>query len=85
MSKAYGVTLYHDEPEEASADARGLATYFTSKKAALNAGRRHLGDYWQTGDIGIGEYTPAEFGVRPPRFEYDEDAVPIRFGKDWIE
>lgn len=83
--KRYAVTLYHDEPEEASADVKGLADYFTTERAALAAGRRALTDYWQTGDVVPGEYDPPVFGVRPDYFETDPEATPVRFGPGWTE
>lgn len=87
--KREGVTawqpiLYHDEPEEASADSRGLAVWFT-ERGAINAAKGNLTDYWQTASVYRGTWYPGQLGVRPDHFEYDEETTAIRVGKGWVE
>ena len=83
----WSVTLYHDEPEEASADTMALAHGgpFVTEQDAIEAAQRNIDDHWQTATVDLGTWFPGTLGVRPSRWEYDDDDPAIRVGNGWVE
>lgn len=69
----YAATIYHDSEDNASDDWRDLGYYRTLLAAvkAVNAAKDPAHG-WYTGGVIRGELHPAVFGVRPERFEDDE-------------
>ena len=70
--------VYHDEPEDANTDNLVLAngSGFATEQDAIDAIRRRMADepYWNGGGtVHIGTWYPGKLGVRPPRFEDDDD------------
>jgi len=85
MTTRYAVTLYHDEPDDASADVGGLDTYYHDELSAIRAAQEAITVYWQSASVERGTYTPAVYGIRPDHFETDDDQTAVRVGAGWIE
>ncbi len=76
----YQTTLYHDEPDNANTDSLTLprtGAYSTEEEAVEAANYHAMNAYWNGGaSIHRGTWYGAIPGVRPERFEDDENVTP---------
>jgi hypothetical protein len=80
--KRYGVTFYHDEEGEAGVAQMSLSYFPRTLKEAREAAKRDLSAYWQSASIRVGTWHAGIPGVRPSRFEADDNETPWLVGPD---